>query len=154
MNKNLLRIAAVIALVVLGNGVYWALSKDTRYTSQRDITRSQTNTNNSQVFNPTAGEYKDYSDAALVSAAGTKILFFHAERCSQCRALEEDIKASDIPDGVTIFKVKYDTNLALRKKYDVTRYATLVSVDDSGHLLKKYVIYTEPTFDSLSANLL
>jgi thiol-disulfide isomerase/thioredoxin len=100
------------------------------------------------------GEYVDYSENIISSTSGTKVLFFHAPWCPQCRALNESIKAGPIPDGVTIIKVDYDTSQALRQKYGVTTQTTLVRVDDNGNLVKKYVAYDSPTLESLIANTL
>ncbi len=100
------------------------------------------------------GSYVDYSTDKVASTTGTKVLFFHAPWCPQCRALENDIKAVQLPDNVTIFKVDYDTNQTLRQKYGVTIQTTLVTIDGNGDLIKKYVAYDEPTFASVKTNLL
>lgn len=100
------------------------------------------------------GAYVDYSDTVVATSPGTKLLFFHAPWCPQCRALDEDIRVKGAPDGVTIIKVDYDSNQALRKKYGVTLQTTIVRVDDNGELVKKYVAYDEPSLDSIVKNLL
>lgn len=91
------------------------------------------------------GAYKDYDPATVAATQGTKILFFHAQWCPQCRALEADIKANTVPSGVTIFKVNYDTAQDLRRKYEVTLQTTMVLIDDQGNWVKKYVAYDDPT---------
>ena len=101
-----------------------------------------------------SGTYIEYSSATISSTKGTKILFFYAPWCPQCRALEASIKSGQIPAGVTIIKVDYDSNQALRQKYGVTIQTTLVRVDDSGALVKKFVAYDEPTLASVKGNLL
>ena len=100
------------------------------------------------------GSYVDYSGDVIAQTAGTKLLFFHAPWCPQCRALEADIKAKGVPEGVTIIKVDYDSNQSLRQKYGVTIQTTLVKVDDSGKLIEKYVAYDEPTLQAIKENLL
>jgi thiol-disulfide isomerase/thioredoxin len=100
------------------------------------------------------GAYTTYNSNVIASTAGTKILFFHAPWCPQCRALEKSIEEGDIPSGVTIIKVDYDSNQALRQKYGVTIQTTLVKVDDSGNLVEKYVAYEKPTLQALQDNLL
>jgi thiol-disulfide isomerase/thioredoxin len=94
------------------------------------------------------GSYVDYSPQAVEQAQGVKILFFHAPWCPQCRALEASIKDSTLPDGVTIFKVDYDSNQELRQRYGVTLQTTLVRVDDDGNKVSSYVAYDTPTFDA------
>lgn len=101
-----------------------------------------------------AGQYLDYSPELVASTPGEKLLFFHAPWCSQCVKLEDDIEASGVPDGVTVFKVDYDSNQDLRQKYGVTIQTTMVKVDDGGKKLDSYVAYEDPTFDSVSAALL
>ena len=102
-----------------------------------------------------AGKYVEYKDLTdVTSTAGTKLLFFHAPWCPQCRALEKDITSVTLPENLTIFKVDYDTNQSLRQKYGVTLQTTMVNVDDSGNLIEKYVAYDKPNFASVKQNLL
>lgn len=101
-----------------------------------------------------AGSYVDYTANSIAATRGTKILFFHAPWCPQCRALEASIKADTIPANTTIMKVDYDTNQALRKTYGVTLQTTLVRVDDAGVLVKKFVAYDEPSLAAVIENLL
>lgn len=100
------------------------------------------------------GKYVDYSPELVSSTPGTKLLFFHASWCSQCKALESDIESSDLPDGVTIFKVDYDTNQDLRQEYGVTIQTTVVEVDNDGKKVDSYVAYEEPTFENVEQALL
>jgi thiol-disulfide isomerase/thioredoxin len=99
------------------------------------------------------GAYVEYSEAALQSAEGTRVLFFHAPWCPQCRALEEDIEASGVPDGVTILKVDYDSNQDLRQQYDVRLQTTVVALDDDEDATASFVPYDEPTLDSALTGL-
>lgn len=101
-----------------------------------------------------AGAYVDYSSELLESTPGEKLLFFHAPWCSQCQALDADIAANGVPDGVTIFKVDYDSNQDLRQEYGVTIQTTVVKVDDDGEKVDSYVAYEEPTLDNVVAALL
>jgi thiol-disulfide isomerase/thioredoxin len=103
---------------------------------------------------PAPGVYAEYSEEALKTTSGTKVIFFHAPWCPQCRELDKSIKAGSIPPDVTIFKVDYDSNQDLRKKYGVTIQTTLVKVDDTGALVKKYVAYNKPNLQALIENLL
>lgn len=90
----------------------------------------------------TNGAYIDYDASAVTQAAenGTAVLFFHASWCPTCKALNDDIEASlsDIPDGVTIFKTDYDTNVDLKQQYGVTYQHTLVQVDADGNTINKW----------------
>ncbi|MEJ1154357.1 thioredoxin family protein [Microbacterium marmarense] len=101
----------------------------------------------------TPGAYVEYSEAALASAEGTPVLFFHATWCPQCRALDEDIRASGMPDGITILKVDYDSNQDLRQQYGVTQQTTLVELDSAGNALTTFIPYEDPSLDFALAGL-
>ena len=101
-----------------------------------------------------AGRYEKYNQATLENAKGTRLLFFHAPWCSQCRKLDDDIKAKGVPQGVVILKVDYDSNQELRQKYDVTLQTTVVRIDGDGKLVKKYVAYDQPTLEMVRQQLL
>ena len=92
----------------------------------------------------TPGVYVDYSENAIAEAEGRVLLFFHASWCPQCRAIEEDILADGVPDGVTIVKVDYDDYQNLRAEYGVTLQTTFVEVDARGEALQSYVAYDDP----------
>ncbi|NLP84982.1 thioredoxin [Microbacterium sp. CFH 90308] len=94
------------------------------------------------------GAYVEYGDAELAAAEGTRVLFFHAPWCPQCRALEADILASGVPGGVTVLKVDYDSRQDLRQRYGVTIQTTLVALDDAGDAAAVFVAYDEPTLES------
>lgn len=159
-------IFTVITLAIIGSAVFYVLnstSPDIAPVSNSTETSSVSSSTPPVTTKPdaseddtpvTKGSYVDYSANKVASTAGVKVLFFHAPWCPQCLALEADIKTTDLPDGVTIFKVDYDSNQSLRQKYEVTIQTTLVSIDDDGKLVKKYVAYNEPTFASVKANLL
>lgn len=121
--------------------------------SQNSNSQSQNTSNQSPSTNQT-GNYVAYNASVVESDSGQKILFFHAPWCSQCRQLDTDIKANNVPSGTTIYKVDYDSNQALRQKYGVTLQTTFVKIDNEGKLVKKYVAYEEPTFKSLQENIL
>lgn len=94
------------------------------------------------------GAYTAYDPELLSKTTGRKILFFHASWCPQCQALDKSIKEGPIPDGVTFFKVDYDAAHDLRIAYGVNLQTTLVEIDQSGHVVKKYVAYDEPTLQA------
>ncbi|MBN9200210.1 MAG: hypothetical protein ABS61_00145 [Microbacterium sp. SCN 70-18] len=98
-----------------------------------------------------AGAYVDYTDGAIEATPGDKALFFHASWCPQCRALDDDLRASGAPDGLTVFKVDYDSRTDLRQKYGVTLQTTIVFVDDAGEAISSTVLYDDPSVASLVA---
>lgn len=159
MNKTTVGIATLILLAVVG-GVLYLVNNDVDETSQKVTSPEKTQTSVSQPDNPTVaateqpGTYVDYTADIVATTPGTKILFFHASWCPQCRAIEEDIIRDGVPANTTIIKVDYDKSQALRQKYGVTIQTTLVKVDDQGDLVEKFVAYDDPTLDSIIENLL
>lgn len=130
-------------------------------TPKKDMTAEEISASSKTVFTPPAtqtqaqaGIYTDYSEAAIATTKGTKLLFFHAPWCPQCRQIEASIKSGGIPSGVTIFKIDYDSNQKLREKYGVTLQTTFVKIDDAGNKLESYVAYDEPQFSSVERELL
>lgn len=158
--KIVLTVVGVVLLLLGGLGyAYYANSEDNEADSV-GVSDSETSTDEQNVDeSATAGDiqpgkYVDYSDEALVAANGEKLLFFHASWCPQCRSIEASIEEGGLPDGVTVLKVDYDSNQALRQKYGVTIQTTFVKVDDEGNKIDSYVAYQEPTFASVERELL
>jgi thiol-disulfide isomerase/thioredoxin len=88
-----------------------------------------------------AGVYAPYDASKLAMAnSGDVVLFFKASWCPSCRTLDADIKANldAIPAGLTILEVDYDNSAAMKQQYGVTSQHTLVQVDASGKLIKKW----------------
>jgi thiol-disulfide isomerase/thioredoxin len=88
-----------------------------------------------------AGVYAPYEAAKLAMAnTGDVVLVFKASWCPSCRSLDGDIKANlgAIPAGLTILEVDYDNSAAMKQQYGVTSQHTLVQVDASGKLIKKW----------------
>ncbi len=91
------------------------------------------------------GSYTDYSveifDKGQEANQDKTVLFFAASWCPTCRTLDNDIKSNlqDIPAGVRIVKVDYDSNRELRNKYGIKVQHTLVQVDSQGEKLKAWL---------------
>lgn len=154
MNKK--TIAAILAIIsiIVAALLYAAFS-------QRPSTSFESESQNStppsdQVQPPSAnpGSYIAHSAELIASTKGTRILFFHAPWCPQCRELDASIQKEGVPADTTIFKVDYDSNQALRQKYGVTIQTTLVKIDDAGNKIKSYVSYDEPNFTAVKRELL
>ena len=88
----------------------------------------------------TSGNYESYTPEKISNAKGNTVLFFHASWCPSCRGLNSDIEKNldNIPSDLTILKVDYDKETALKQKYGVTTQHTLVQVDNQGTLIKKW----------------
>lgn len=165
MNKRVLLISGLIITLAISAIGFLLINSG----AQQDVQTTADASNNgsskpkdetpapSKVANANAsqpGKYIDYSEDALASTNGTKLIFFHAPWCPQCRDLEASIKGQGVPDDVTILKADYDTSQQLRQKYGVTIQTTVVRVDQQGNLIKKYVAYNEPTIGAVIKNLL
>lgn len=86
--------------------------------------------------------YQDYNAKAFTTAKDMqRVLFFHASWCPACKkadsAFEKDAK--NFPKNLNVFKVNYDKEKALRKKYGITGQHTFVLVNAKGDALKKWV---------------
>lgn len=142
------------AIVVTGAAIAYVIVSSPKVATPVASSSPSTKPKPESSQSSASGAYLAYDGDAISKTPGTKLLFFHASWCPQCRALDTDIKATMLPDDVTIFKVDYDTSQGLRQKYGVTLQTTIVKVDDSGNLIKKYVAYDEPTFTSVKEHLL
>lgn len=157
----MLIVLVVIGIVLTAGIVYVVASRMQKTDNNGQTTPEVTKVSEEGVTAPeqpavttTPGSYKTYSESDVATTKGTKVLFFHAQWCPQCRQLDAEITAGPLPDNVTIFKVNYDTSQALRQKYGVTLQTTFVKIDDAGNLVQKYVAYDEPTLVALVKNIL
>lgn len=85
------------------------------------------------------GKYLDYTPELLAEAEWNIVLFFHADWCPTCNALEKEILSDTIPSDLTILVVNYDTETELKKKYSVLTQTTLVQVDNQWNMINKWV---------------
>lgn len=159
MNKKTLIIGlAIVALIGLSVG-YLLLTKESKKPAEQSATTDTTQPTATPTPSPTtssveqAGSYQPYTQSVFDNTAGTRLVFFHAQWCPQCRELEASIQSGSIPAGTTIFKVDYDTSQALRQKYGVTLQTTVVKVDANGNLAKKFVAYDSPTLSAVLQGL-
>lgn len=131
------------ALLLTGAGCAGNTQSDTPLLNNTAETRTDAADSNQQVDAPSqqSGRYEAYEESKLALAnTGDVVLFFKADWCPSCRALEKDIlsKKDQIPADLTILTLDYDTELELRKKYGVTTQHTLVQVDSQGNKIKKW----------------
>lgn len=142
-------IIVVVVLLVFGGIVFFNKSTDTSNVSHvdreqdaasREVEEASRNTEES-ASSAGVGSYEAYSPEKLARAAeGDVVLFFKADWCPTCRALDADITENigHIPSGVSILTVDYDTETELRQRYGVTVQHTLVQVSDDGSMIKKW----------------
>jgi len=94
-----------------------------------------------------AAQYEVYSAEAVTAALATNrrvVLYFHANWCPICKVLDPSITAdiTSFPTDVTILKVDYDKETALKKTYGVTYQHTFVQIDSD---LKKVKLWSGTT---------
>ena len=160
MNKRIVSIISIIVLLIFGGVTYLLATADEDKKIARgsgvQTRQSEGDNSVSNKAQPTVdlGMYIDYKDGIIAETSGTKLLFFHASWCPQCRALDADIKEKGVPEGVTLIKVDYDSNQQLRRKYGVTIQTTVVRVDDDGNLVEKFVTYDNPSLAAVAEELL
>lgn len=156
MNKKAAWTIGVLVIVIFGAVFYVLVGKGI----QGEVKTPHVDSGSSQVTGlpPESipkGRYENYSKEAFeIEKTVQRLLFFHASWCPQCRELDASIKAASLPADVIIFKVDYDSNQDLRKKYGVTLQTTVVKVDKNGNKLQSFVAYDEPSFASVQRELL
>ncbi|MEK7579284.1 MAG: thioredoxin family protein [Patescibacteria group bacterium] len=169
MNKTTGIIIGVVVVVLIAGGMYASVNKgddgmmdaslkakdEDQMMKDDPITQDgKTNTVDESDKMMKAGSYEAYAPEKLARAeTGDVVLFFHASWCPSCRGLNSDIEKnlSAIPPEVSILKVDYDTESALKKKYGVTYQHTLVQVDADGAMIKKWS--GSPTLSSLVSQI-
>jgi thiol-disulfide isomerase/thioredoxin len=160
--KKIWVVIAIIAVLV-GAAIVYVASRDgdmpysqnqQSSTKQGDDRDGKSNSEQpTEGSKQTHGQYIDYSEELLASTEGRKWIFFHAPWCPQCRALEADIVEKGVPQGLTIFKIDYDTSTAERQKYGVTLQTTVVEVDDNSNETAKFVAYDDPSLAAVLSAL-
>jgi len=89
-----------------------------------------------------AGHYEEYSTQRFSELHGSEkfLLFFHADWCPTCRALEKNIKKDmSALNGHTVLETNYDTETELKKEYGVAVQTTVIFFDADGSVTKKKV---------------
>jgi len=103
---------------------------------------SGTTTNNVESDNntPSDDKYRLYDSDNFAMTGKRRVLFFYAAWCPTCRPVDKELtsRESDIPDGVTVFRVNYDTEKQLIDRYDITYQHTFVLVDENDEEVVKW----------------
>jgi thiol-disulfide isomerase/thioredoxin len=95
--------------------------------------------------------YGAFSDAVL-NDGKTKVLFFHASWCPECKKADATLKTWLPSKDFTrsVYKIDYDTAKELKAKYGVIYQHTFVVVDGQG---AKLSLVQGPTDEQLKALL-
>lgn len=168
VSKPVLILGAIVLLAVVGLLAYRFFLSDSSNTSEdgSDIIPTETTVSDQSgmPIDPTEdsdmntdqalGNFTNYSLEKLQSTSGNNaVLFFAANWCPTCKALELDIRnnISSIPSNLAILKVDYDTSTTLKTKYGVTYQHTLIQVDSNGNEIKRW--FGSPTLAELQAQI-
>ncbi len=82
-----------------------------------------------------AGTYEDYSSERFDELLGSErfILFFHADWCPTCRALEADIKSDlGVLNQHVLLEANYDKEVDLKKEYEINSQSTVIFFNADG----------------------
>ena len=90
-----------------------------------------------------AGSFIDFATYESNKATydqGAVVLFFNATWCPTCQETVKNLTedAAEIPGGLTVVSVDYDTSDQLKQAYGVTTQHTFVQVDADGSELAKW----------------
>ncbi|MDX1765977.1 MAG: hypothetical protein R3313_03425 [Candidatus Saccharimonadales bacterium] len=147
MIKNLV---IVLAVLILGGGALILMNAsdddntNTNSSQTPNLTSETTETDSNLVQQTieSGGQLIDYTPGLLAqSDAETNILFFHADWCSICNAVERNLRAGNIPEGMTILKVDYESSdgRQLAEQYNIPIQYSMVQVDRDGNQITQWV---------------
>ena len=85
----------------------------------------------------TSSPYKKYDENLVKNHKGRIVLFFHADWCSTCKALEKQISQTKIPEDLLILEVNFDTQKDIAKKYSILSQSSFVQIDSKGNAYKR-----------------
>ncbi len=134
MNKKIRNIVGVLAFLLLTIGAIGCTNQ---------------NSGPAKVVEAAAdARFTVYADSASVIGKEPVALFFHADWCGTCTALEKDINNNidELPKDAKILKVNFDTEIELKKEYGVLLQSMFVVLDKDGNVIEKLAA---PTFDKL-----
>lgn len=86
-----------------------------------------------------SSQYQKYDENLVKIHKGRIVLFFHADWCSTCKALEKQISQTKIPEDLLILEVNFDTQKDIAKKYSILSQSSFVQIDSKGNAYKRIV---------------
>ena len=102
--------------------------------------------------------YINYSKEAYDSMLGQEpfALFFHASWCPTCQFMEQDIlsNSKNFPEGSIILKADYDTEIALKEKYNIYSQSLVVMINADGSASETLVAPSASSLASVFTKLL
>jgi thiol-disulfide isomerase/thioredoxin len=109
-----------------------AMTEEDTEQEQEEASEETTEESDEAETSYSAAVYTD--NQAALQEAGPKVVYFHADWCPTCRALEERVQSTlgQFPDGTKIVKVDYDAETALKNQYGVKVQTSLVVLNAEG----------------------
>lgn len=166
MKKKIILILSLV-IILIAAGVFWVYRNNVESSREQNKAEEAKETpvgdlplNDDPINQPSGspGTYQEISSQPIGYTDQQVVFFFHAPWCPQCRQLDSEISDKynngELPSGLAIYKVDYDSNQSLRQDYGVTLQTTFVAFDGDGNQTRKYVAYEEPTYESLKTNFL
>lgn len=139
------RVTPILILIALLIGGYILVTGNSDSSEVSNIpTTGRSNESSQTQALPEYENYIEYSEEALANAQaqenGRTLLFFRADWCPTCKAAEKDIlkNSSQLPEDLIILRTDYDTEIALKEKYDIVYQHTFVQVDSNGNEITKW----------------
>lgn len=86
--------------------------------------------------------YVDYTSLDSSDEKPYRVLFFKADWCITCNALDKNIEENiaEIPEDTQVIRVDFDQETELKQKYDVRQQHTLVRIDSDGETVEKWAL--------------
>jgi thiol-disulfide isomerase/thioredoxin len=153
--KKYLPVILVAILIISALGIWFFVFNDNDKKQNSETSQVNNNSQTEQNVAPTTSNtteaetsakkgsyitYEEYQNNKNTSSSDKVVYFFNAKWCPTCKVLNENLTKNqgNIPNGVTIVSVDYDTYADLKKQYGVTYQHTLVQVDSNGNQIKKW----------------
>lgn len=134
-------VIAIVATLFVATGLFMLQGNDDEQVNNpsQAVRESSQNEANSPTLQGeeeqqvAKGAYIPYSSNILADTVDTeRVLFFHAPWCSVCNFHDGEIEKNGVPEGITVIKVDYDTEEALKEQYGVTVQSTFVWLNEDG----------------------
>lgn len=133
-------IILLIGIVIVG-GLFIGKSNSPLTSKSTTTTKSRGNKISDPVENTEIERYVLYSPQVVENTKDKKkVLYFWAVWCPTCKIANAEFinREDEIPEDVVVFKVNYDTETELKKKYNITYQHTFVYIDDNGNEITQW----------------
>ncbi|MDP7247864.1 MAG: thioredoxin family protein [Candidatus Peribacteraceae bacterium] len=143
-------IAIIAAITLSACGHTTPQKRSDAEAKPRPVAQAQEAQPTRAVPKASAAEYKDFS-GGVIGNGEESVLFFHATWCSTCVKEDKNLRSwYPSQDMLPLYKIDYDSNTDLRKKYGVNMQHTFVKIDKKGNVVK---VLPGPTPDALKSFL-